>query len=121
MKPITIYNSKIPKLLSLFIDITGITLYPFIIYRNPQEEVVEDTHNHELIHIHQQRELWVVGFYVLYVYYWLKNRVKGENNLTAYANIPFEVEAYRNQHNMDYLFSREPQAWKKYIGQKLIK
>lgn len=120
MKPISVYNSKIPKALSLFIDITGITLYPFIIYRGSKKEVPEDVHNHEMIHIYQQRELLVIGFYALYVYYWLKNRAKGQDNLHAYANIPFEVEAYRNQHNMEYLSSREKGAWKKYIGQKLI-
>lgn len=121
MKPIILFNSRIPKLLSLFIDISGITLYPFIIYRKPKEEVEQETHNHEMIHIYQQRELWVIGFYILYVGYWLKNKLKGQDHLTAYANIPFEVEAYRNQHNMSYLSTREPQAWKKYIGQKLIK
>lgn len=120
MKPIPIYNSKIPKALSLFIDITGITLYPFIIYKNAKEDVPEDVHNHEMIHIYQQSELWVLGFYVLYFYYWLKNKIEGQGNLHAYANIPFELEAYRNQNNMDYLSTREKGAWKKYIGEKLI-
>ena len=120
MKAIVKYNSKIPKALSVFIDVSAITLYPFILYSKAEEEVAEDTKNHEMIHIYQQRELWVLWFYILYVYYWLKNKLKGQANLAAYANIPFEVEAYRNQHDRDYLSSREPQAWEKYIGQKIL-
>ena len=120
MKPVILYNSRIPKALSLFIDISGITLYPFIIYRNAKESVKQETHTHELIHIRQQKELWVIGFYVLYVFYWLKNKSKGQSNLAAYANIPFEVEAYTNQHNLIYLHNRPSHKWRSYVGKKLI-
>ncbi len=121
MKPISIYNSRIPKALSWFISIGAITLYPFIIYRCGKEDVGEALHNHECIHIYQQRETWVIGFYLMYVYYWLKNILAGEDSSTAYYNIPFEVEAYTQQHNLEYLSTREPQSWKDYIGHKLIK
>jgi hypothetical protein len=115
-----IYNSKIPKALSVFIDVSAITLYPFILYSKAEEEVAEDTKNHEMIHIYQQKELWILWFYVLYVYYWLKNKKEGQSNLYAYANIPFEVEAYTHQSDKDYLATRTSGSWKKYIGKKLL-
>ena len=119
MKIRVIYESKIPKLLSVFINIGGITLFPFIIYRNRKEDVTETTQRHEMIHIQQQKETWVIGFYLLYVFYWLKNVVKYRNTQVAYYNIPFEIEAYRNMHYKDYLFSREKHAWVKYIDDEM--
>ena len=55
------------------------------------------TYNHEKIHLVQQRELWVVGFYLLYVWYWLKAKSKGLTGSEAYYAIPFEKEAYENE------------------------
>ena len=75
MKPIIIQNSKIPKMLSIFISIYAITLFPFIISR---DEMSEATIRHECIHIEQQRELWVVGFYFLYAWYWLMGKISGK-------------------------------------------
>ena len=107
-----IENSRIPALLSWFISIHAITLYPFIICRTVLDR---RTRSHEFIHIAQQKELWVVGFYVLYVWYWLKNIVwKKMSSSDAYYNIPFELEAYKNDHNEIYALNREKMAWKKY-------
>ena len=74
MKEIIIENSRIPKTLSVFIDIWAITLYPFIICRG---EMNEKTKNHERIHLAQQKELWLIGFYVLYIGYWLIGKLCG--------------------------------------------
>lgn len=112
MKPIIIQNSRIPKILSVFISISAITLYPFIISKDEMSEV---TVNHELIHIEQQRELWLIGFYFLYVWYWLMGKISGLTNDDAYLNIPFEKEAYSKQYDEDYLKERKKHAWKKYI------
>ena len=114
-----IYESKIPKLLSVFISIGAITLYPYIIYRCKEEEVPERTKRHEMIHIHQQRELGVIGFYILYTYYWLKKLAKYKNFSVAYYNIPFEIEAYKNEHMHDYLDHRVKHAWKQYKDDEL--
>ena len=103
MRPIIIQNSNIPKYLSIFINIYAITLYPFIICKG---EMDEDTLNHEKIHLAQQKELWIIGFYLLYVYYWLRGKWKGEQSLIAYLNIPFEVEAYSNESKPFYLIER---------------
>ena len=113
MKPIIIQNSRIPKILSVFISISAITLYPFIISKDEMSEV---TVNHELIHIEQQRELWLIGFYFLYVWYWLLGKVKGMNNDEAYMFIPFEKEAYEKMYDKLYLDDRERFAWRKYVN-----
>lgn len=120
-RPINIFNSKIPQMLSIFINIGAITLWPFVIYRYKKEDVSEITLNHEAIHIRQQEELWVIGFYILYVYYWLKNFffVYHDSNI-AYYNIPFEIEAYKNQEDFEYLSNREKQSWWKYRKDELV-
>jgi len=89
----------------------GITLYPFILII-PELRDDEVILNHERIHIEQQRELYVGGFYVLYVLYWLYGLLTGPQG--AYRNIPFEREAYDNQQNADYLSIRAPHSWTKY-------
>ena len=75
----------------------------------------EVTLNHEKIHLVQQKELWIIGFYFLYVYYWLLGKWKGESSLSAYLNIPFEVEAYSNEQNPFYISNRKPQEWRRYL------
>lgn len=107
-----IENSIIPRLLSWFINIHAITIYPFIICRTVLEK---RTRSHEFIHIAQQKELWVIGFYVLYVWYWVKNIVWKKMSLhQAYRNIPFEIEAYENEHNDIYALTRDRMAWRQW-------
>jgi cbb3-type cytochrome oxidase subunit 3 len=113
MQPIIIENSKIPTLLSIFINISAITLFPFIISRDKMSDV---TIRHEMIHIEQQKELLVIFFYILYVWYWLKGKVKGMSNDDAYMNIPFEQEAYRKMYEEDYLDKRKRHSWYQYIN-----
>ena len=112
MKPIILQNSKIPKYLSLFIKIHAITLFPFIISKDEMSDI---TINHEMIHIEQQKELLVVFFYILYIFYWLKGKVSGMTNDEAYFNIPFEKEAYAKMYDKDYLQQRKKYFWKKYV------
>jgi hypothetical protein len=112
-----IRNSKIPKLLSIFMDIYAITLYPFIFVKDDSNKI---TDNHENIHLVQQRELWVVGFYILYVYEWIKNLSNGMSTFDAYMNISFEREAYGNQNNLTYLETRDRMSWKKYKTQEVV-
>ena len=115
MKYRVITNSKIPKLLSFFIDVYAITLYPFVFIKDKGNVI---TLNHEKIHLEQQKELWVIGFYLLYVYYWLKGKVKGLSNDAAYMQIPFEREAYTKQYDLNYLDNREKNSWKKFLSSR---
>ena len=111
-----IKNSKIPQLLSWVISIRAITIYPFIIFR---DEPDERTVNHERIHIAQQRELFVLPFYVLYVGQWLINKFKyKDTGPEAYYNISFEQEAYLNSSNEIYLLNRPKLAWKNYTVER---
>ena len=113
MRPIILQNSNIPKYLSIFINIYAITLYPFIICKEEMDEV---TLNHEKIHLAQQKELWIIGFYLLYVYYWLRAKWQGGTSVSSYLSIPFEVEAYKNESNRYYLLTRKRNAWRSYIS-----
>ena len=114
MKPIIIQNSKIPKYPSIFIDIWAITLYPFIICKG---EMDERTIRHEEIHLAQQAELLLVGFYLMYAFWWLKYRIfYGLDSREAYYAIPFEKEAYYNDADEDYLPNRKRFSWIHYIS-----
>ncbi len=109
--PFVITSKFLTKMFSIFISVYAITLYPFIIL---SEDVDEFTMNHELIHFEQQKELFVVGFYLLYTYDFIKGIIKYRDTDTAYFMIRFEQEAYDNQNDLGYLHNRNRQSWKKY-------
>ena len=111
LKAKVIISPRFCKLMSVFINVYAITLYPFIISKEKLDVTV---YNHEKIHLVQQRELWLIGFYLLYVYYWLLGKWSGSTSLAAYLSIPFEREAYQNEVNQDYLNDRKKQAWLAY-------
>lgn len=68
--------------------------------------------NHEHIHTCQMLEMLFVFFYLWYVVEWsVRYFMKGR----AYSNISFEREAYMNQDNHDYILSRIPYSWVKYL------
>lgn len=71
--------------------------------------------NHERIHTLQADsfKLKYFTFYIVYLWYWFIGLFKyGTKNHASYHHIPFEVEAYTNEHNFEY----EKSEWKKYIG-----
>ena len=114
MKPKLIISPRFCKLMSVFIDVYAITLYPFIICKEKPNPIV---YNHECIHLEQQKELWLVGFYFLYIWYWLKGKLSGVKSRDAYVAIPFEVEAYVHEAELNYIHKRrQPHAWRHYIG-----
>jgi len=109
--PIIITSKFLTKMLSVVISVYAITLFPFIIL---SEEVDEYTMNHELIHFEQQKELFVVGFYALYVYDFIRGMIKYKNKDMAYYLIRFEQEAYNHESDLGYIIDREKNAWKQY-------
>lgn len=117
MSPIVIRNSIVPRLCSIVIDVYAITLFPFIFVRDEGNWV---TINHESIHIKQQAELFVIPFYIIYVYQWIRNLIKGMSGEEAYYNIQFEYEAYQNQAKPDYLETRKRMAWKQSTQEKKV-
>lgn len=109
--PIFIKSKFLAKLFSVVISVYAITLFPFII---SADEMDEYTMNHELIHFEQQKELFVVGFYALYVYDFVKGMIKYKNKDLAYFLIRFEQEAYAHQNDLGYIVDREKHSWKEY-------
>ena len=113
-KPIFIENSKLPVFLSYLSPITiGAITLGFLVFS--RDIMTERTKRHETIHFQQFLELGFVFFLFLYVYYWLRNLAKGLSGSQAYYEIPFEVEAYENDEDEEYLQNRERFAWRKYL------
>ncbi|WP_312075798.1 hypothetical protein [Chryseobacterium sp.] len=95
--------------------INGITLYPFIFIKNPEDKTNAVLINHEKIHLRQQLELLVIFFYLAYIieyYFWF---FKLKNPHKAYRRISFEMEAYTNEANLNYLKKRKFWAFRKFI------
>jgi len=100
----------------------GITLWPFGIHialseeeyiRKYGRERLNNTINHERIHIAQQKELLGIFFYILYVLIWVVWLFRYGKK--AYRNLPFEKEAYENAGNSEYLKTRKLFSWIKYF------
>lgn len=108
-----IKNSKIPSMLSIFIDVYAITLWPFIFIKdNGNIETIA----HEKIHLRQQVELGIIGFYILYASFYLYYYWKLRDNNKAYFAIPFEKEAYTASKGGDvYLSKRNFLEWLNYL------
>lgn len=86
-------------------NVEGITLFPFGIFI--REDIPDKvTINHEMIHIKQQKEMLVIPFYLLYLIEYL---------FKGYYSISFEIEAYLNQDNFEYLKTRKHYCWIKWI------
>ena len=87
----------------------GLALPPFIFVS--KKHLTDALINHELIHLRQAKELCYIGWYILYplfsiIYYIIHLDVE-----LAYKNNPFEVEAYANEKNKDYLKTRRRFEW----------
>ena len=69
--------------------------------------------SHESIHTAQMKELWYIGFYILYLMEFLYKLIILRNAHKAYRNISFEKEAYKFEGYLSYLKERERFAmWK---------
>ena len=95
--------------LSWVVPIAGITFWPFILLAQEPDPI---TVNHERIHLRQQTELLLIGFYVIYVVEWLVRWAKGLSGSTSYALSKFEKEAYAHETELNYLATRKRFAWK---------
>ena len=90
----------------------AMTAYPFIFAR---KELDKYTLNHENIHGEQQKELLILFFIFLYcIEYIIKLCITFDYN-KAYNSISFEQEAYRYEHNFNYISTRHHYTWIKYI------
>ena len=88
---------KIFKSRLFFKGFRGITLAPIGIFVHPDAVENKQTINHEKIHWAQQMEWLIIPFYIRYFIEWI---------FKGYRQISFEVEAYDNDQNPDYLKTR---------------
>jgi hypothetical protein len=98
---IVVIKYLIPK------NYSGLTIFPFIFLRNKKN--INDVFllNHEKIHLKQQIELLWIFFFVWYFIEYCIRMYQYKNHEFAYKNISFEKEAYKNEHNLNYLKSRK--------------
>lgn len=90
----------------------AITILKWIIVREDAKECfTQFDYNHECIHYAQEKELWYIGFYLLYFFEFLLGLAYFLNWNKAYRNISFEVEAYGHQNEVNYLQHRKRFAW----------
>ena len=83
------------------------TLYPFIFVKRKHAALfTTKVLNHELIHEAQIKELGLIRFYLMYLWFFVKGGYKRAN--------PFELEAYAHDDDLDYLGNRKRFAWKIY-------
>ena len=85
---------------------SAITLYPFVVVRHARLKDDEVLINHEKIHLKQQAELLVLGFYILYLGEYVWRYAQYRSQYKAYRNISFEREAYDNESDFNYLKNR---------------
>lgn len=117
LRPIVKYSDKTLDVLSVFMKIGGIALFPFVILREKYRDSKEDywrtrnlqVINHESIHFQQALELLVIPFYILYVLEWFVKLFIYRSK--AYENISFEREAYANDGDLNYLSHRKRYNW----------
>ena len=101
-----VYNNLIP-----FKGYKAINLFGIVFARKGAVLTGKDL-NHEAIHTSQMKEMLYLFFYVWYVVEWIV-RLFGSGN--AYRNISFEQEAYDNDDDLQYLSTRKPYCWTKYL------
>ena len=111
-KPIFVTNSRVPRWLSIFIEIGAITIFPFVFVRGT---LLQRTRTHETIHFKQYLETWIVGFLPIYLFDYVLGMLKYKNDRKkAYRQIRFEQEAYAHEEDSCYPEHRTKRAWLKY-------
>ena len=86
-------------------------LYPFIICKGKLEQ---RTRTHEIIHLHQQRELLLIGFYLLYVAFWVWGVLKLGHSMP-------HTGPYRSNKRLTPMTRTQPTPWnaKRILGSNL--
>jgi hypothetical protein len=93
----------------------GMAVFPFILVKETRFKGYRAFMNHEKIHLVQQLELLLIGFYVLYLLHYFYNLLKYSDHNKAYLNIIFEKEAYLMEAQADYIHQRSFCNWVKFL------
>ncbi len=83
----------------------AMAIFPFIFIREGVKATAR-LMNHEKIHFAQQKELFIVFFYILYGIFYL---------IYGYKNTPFEKEAYAYDQDEWYLDVRKYFSWTRFL------
>lgn len=83
-------------------------VWPFILLRSKDYIQNQAILNHERIHLRQQLEGLLIGFYLIYALEYLMGRFSNLSHDAAYRNISYEREAYRYDQDPEYLSRRKP-------------
>jgi len=111
MRPYRFYTQK-----KIFNYYTGLSFFIFVwISRLEKDEV--RLMRHETIHFWQQIELLFIFHWLLYGLFYVVARAKGHCHWIAYRYNPFELEAFDNDPDTDYLKKRRAFAWLPYVRQ----
>lgn len=84
-----------------------------------RDYVVKRTKNHENIHLKQALKIvedkkcktWLT-YYFWYLIFWILGNPLAKPHKAAYYTNPFEMEAFANDDNPDYIVTKD--SWKKY-------
>lgn len=92
----------------------AINIFGVLFVRKGSRELLEHELNHETIHTDQMQELLYIFFYLWYLFEWII-RIFQYGLFSAYENISFEREAYKNHYNLNYLKERKRFNFTKYM------
>lgn len=112
MKPIILYNSIVP-----FKGYIAMALFPFIFWRKEYKDIEPGTTiRHELIHFEQQKELFLIFFYLWYIVEYIVRLIMYRDHEDAYRNISFEREARINCPIKNYTETRKRFNFVRYLN-----
>jgi hypothetical protein len=106
---------RFPVIYIPFLPMAGMAFFPFILVKKLSFISHNDFINHEKIHLRQQLELLLIGFYILYLLHYFYNLIKFFDHNEAYLNIVFEREAYAMETETNYLKNRKFWAWRGFL------
>ena len=110
MLPYKIYTRR-----KIFNYYTGLSFFIFIwITRQPHDQT--QLVRHEKIHFWQQVEMLFIFHWIFYAFFYVVSRLNGHGHYIAYRYNPFEIEAFDNDYDAEYLLKRRPYAWVKCVA-----
>lgn len=87
-------------------NVVASSFFIFFFFKSEQYKNDQEIVRHEMIHFIQQKELFFIPHWILYLIFHLKY---------GYRNNPFELEAHSNDKNLNYLNQRKKYAWLNYL------
>ena len=112
------YNFDFMKIVkNNFIPFEGFKCMQFlnIIFVRDGYELSDKDIRHEEIHWAQQKEMFIIFFWLWYIFEWLFRSVAYWSFRKAYKYMSFEMEAYFHDDLLYYLEHREKYYWTKYL------